>query len=142
MIDTVEDAVALRTSKSSCESLLLARDVRSKLADAFAKASRSLFISVQGDEKNNLVEVLAGNGSDVVLDNFILGASANIFVKNLKCVRKGKWLNSDTVNVYVLMIEAAAKSAGLNVTSFNSYFVSKIEIEVTRLVCGVTCDVQ
>ena len=91
----------------------------------------SLFVSVQGGEKQKLADVLVGKDGDKVLDTFILGSSAQIFVMNLVCVRKGEWLNSETINVYVLMIEDAARRAGHNVTSFNSYFVSKIETEVT-----------
>ena len=48
---------------------------------------------------------------------------------NLVCVRKDEWLNSETINVYVQMIEVEAKNAGHNVTMFNSFFVTKIETE-------------
>jgi Ulp1 family protease len=87
------------------------------------------------------MKLLAQKGNDVVLDTFISGSSAKIFVDNLMCVHDGQWLNSETINVYVLMIEAAAKSAALNVASFNSYFVTKLETEVSRIyIHGMRCD--
>ena len=110
------------------------KDLRLKLDQKGANVKaprRSLFVGVQGGEKQKLADVLAGKDGDKVLDTLILGSSAQIFVMNLVCVRKGEWLNSETINVYVLMIEDAARRAGHNVMSFTSYFVSKIETEVT-----------
>ncbi len=125
----MEDAVAMRSRKVN-EVLLLTTDATGGLADDSAQVRCSLLVSVQPGEKQELMEVLAKSDDDVVIDILMLGSSATILVFNLKCVRKREWLNSETINIYVLMIEAAAKSAGHNVTSFNSYFVTKIETEV------------
>ena len=90
-------------------------------------------------EHQELMKILAKNIDDVVLDMKILGENATIFVVNLVCVHEEQWLNSETINVYVLMISAAAKSAALNVASFNSYFVTKMETEVKDC-CDMCCD--
>jgi Ulp1 family protease len=100
---------------------------------------------VQLGEQQKLMKLLGEKADEVVLDTFISGSSAKIFVSNLVCVFEGQWLNSETINVYVLMIEAAAKSAAQNIASFSSYFVTKIETEVNRIytfdMCGDVCDV-
>lgn len=121
--------------------MMLATDASIELADASDKERRSLLVSVKPGEKQKLMEVLARKDDVVVIDTFISESNAQIFVVDLKCVRKGEWLNSETINVYVLMIEAAAKSAGLNVTSFNSYFVTNIETKVTQFVTCNSCEV-
>lgn len=95
----------------------------------------SLLVAVSSSDKDMLKATLSGPDNGVVMDTFISNASAKIYVINLVCVRSGEWLNSETINVYVQMIEAAAKHAGHNVTSFNSYFVSKIESEVVFTCC-------
>jgi Ulp1 family protease len=89
---------------------------------------------VQPGEQQKLMKLLGKTFDTVVLDTFITGSNAKIFVSNLVCVCEGQWLNSETINVYVLMIEAAAKSTARNVASFSSYFVTKIETEVKRIV--------
>ena len=76
---------------------------------------------------------MAGHDNDVVLDSFLANASTKIIVMNLVCLRSGDWLNSETINVYVLMTEVAAKLAGQNVTSFSSFFMTKLESEVTSM---------
>ena len=103
------------------------------LAGVFTKPRRSLFVNVQLGEQQQLMKLLCKKIDDVVLDTFISGSSAKIFVSNLVCVCEGQWLNSETINVYVLMIEAAAKSAALNIASFSSHFVTKIETEVKQI---------
>jgi Ulp1 family protease len=103
---------------------------REGVSKSAAKSRPSLLLAVDRNERSKLQTVMSCSDGEVVLDTFISGASAQIFVMNLVCVRRGEWLNSETINVYVLMIEAAAKKAGMNVTSFNSYFMSKIETEV------------
>ena len=89
---------------------------------------------MQPGEQQKLMKLLGKTFDTVVLDTFITGSNAKIFVSNLVCVCEGQWLNSETINVYVLMIEAAAKSTARNVASFSSYFVTKIETEVKRIV--------
>ena len=129
-----EDTVDLR-SRNGSEVLLFATDATGTggFAVASSKVRCSLLVSLQPGERQELMKVLAQKDDYVVIDAFISGSSAKIFAFNLKCVRKGEWLNSETINVYVMMIEAVAKSAGLNVTSFNSYFVSQIETQVSQL---------
>ena len=125
-----EKDVKIAVMEQEIKDLKLQLDQKGANVKAAAAPRRSLLVSVQGSEKQKLADVLAGKDGDKVLDTFILGSSAQVFVMNLVCVRKGEWLNSETINVYVLMIEAAARSAGHNVTSFTSYFLSKIEAEV------------
>ncbi len=74
---------------------------------------------------------MAGRDDDVVLDGFLANASTRITVMDFVCLKSETWLNSETINVYVLMIEVAAKLAGHNVTSFNSFFMTKLKSEVT-----------
>ena len=126
-----EKDARIAVMEQEIKDLRLKLDQKGANVKAAVAPRRSLFVGVQGGEKQKLADVLAGKDGDKVLDTFILGSSAQIFVMNLVCVRKGEWLNSETINVYVLMIEDAARRAGHNVTSFNSYFVSKIETEVT-----------
>jgi Ulp1 family protease len=106
-----------------------------------ATSSKSLLQPTDAAEKALLKNKLSSYDSDVILDTMICGSSAKIFVLNLVCVRAGEWLNSETINVYALMVEAAAKHAGHNVTSFNSYLVSKLESDVSWEVWGVGCGV-
>jgi hypothetical protein len=73
-----------------------------ELAKSPAKPRSSLLVCANRAEKEKLQTVLSGADGDVVLDTFILGASAQIYVINLVCVRKGEWLNSETINVYVM----------------------------------------
>ncbi len=74
---------------------------------------------------------MAGHDDDVVLDGFRENASIRITVMDFVCLKSQQWLNRATINVYVLMTEVAAKLAGQNVTSFNSFFMTKLESEVT-----------
>jgi Ulp1 family protease len=97
------------------------------------KVRKSLLVPTSPQERGKLEEVMAGHDDDVVLDGFLANASTRITVMNLVCLRSGDWLNSETINVYVLMTEVAAKLAGQNVTSFNSFFVTKLESEVTSM---------
>jgi hypothetical protein len=96
-----------------------------------AKSSKLLLQPTDAAERTLLQQRLSAHDSDVILDTMICGSSSKIYVLNLVCVRSGEWLNSETINVYVLMVEAAAKQAGQNVTSFNSYLVSKLETDVS-----------
>ncbi len=107
-----------------------------------AKSSCKLLMQpTDAAEKELLRTRLSAHDSDVILDSMICGSSSKIYVLNLVCVRGGEWLNSETINVYVLMVEAAAKQAGQNVTSFNSYLMSKLETDVSWEVWGVRCEV-
>jgi hypothetical protein len=114
------------------------------LAAVCDKRRCSLFVNVQLGEQQKLMKLLGEKFDAVVLDTFISGSSAKIFVSNLVCICEGQWLNSETINVYVLMIEAAAKSAARNIASFSSLFVTKIETEVMQCytfdMCGDAFD--
>ena len=83
-------------------------------------------------ERRSLEQKLKYHDSYVILDEIICGSSAEVNVENLKPVIEKnviekKWLNSETINAYVLMVEFAAKQAGRNVTSFTSYLATKLE---------------
>ena len=90
-----------------------------------SKMKRSLMVAVSDEDRENLRTALSGHEDDVIFEGF----NTTIIVMNLVCVRKDEWLNSETINVYVQMIEVEAKNAGHNVTMFNSFFVTKIETE-------------
>jgi Ulp1 family protease len=91
---------------------------------------KSLLVAMTDAERSKLRDVLARHENDVVLDAFIANANATITVQNLRCVQEEQWLNSETINAYVQMIEVAALTAGCNVTSFNSFFFEKISKQV------------
>jgi Ulp1 family protease len=60
-------------------------------------------------------------------DNQVIGSVSSIntlLAKQFKCLMTGESINSETLNVYVLLVEDAAKTAGCQVTSFNSWFFS------------------
>jgi hypothetical protein len=92
---------------------------------------KSLLVAMTDDERSMLRKTLAQHKHTAVKNTFLQDTNAKITVENLKCVQGDTWLNSETINVYVQMIEAAAKDAGYTVTSFNSYFVAKLETEVS-----------
>ena len=105
-----------------------------------AQISNSLIQPTDDTEKELLQTKFSTDGSDVILDTMICDSSCKIYVSNLQWLIEDKYLNSETINAYVLMIEAAAKEAGHIVTSFNSYFYSKLK-EVNREMRGVTFQV-
>ena len=100
------------------------------------KEKKSLLVPTTPQERRNLEFTLSGDENDVIMDLQLANASARIIVMNLTCVRSGEWLNSETINVYLQMVEVASKLSGENVTSFNSFFVSKLEKEVCSAVVG------
>jgi Ulp1 family protease len=100
------------------------------------KEKKSLLVPTTPQERRNLELTLSGDENDVIMDLQLANASARIIVMNLTCVRSGEWLNSETINVYLQMVEVASKLSGENVTSFNSFFVSKLEKEVCSAVVG------
>ena len=100
------------------------------------KEKKSLLVPTTPQERRNLEFTLSGDENDVIMDLQLANASARIVVMNLTCVRSGEWLNSETINVYLQMVEVASKLSGENVTSFNSFFVSKLEKDVCFVVVG------
>ena len=125
------EVAGLRVEVLALRSELEALRVKGRKDDvADVVVDKSLLVAMTDADRSMLRKVLAQHENDVVLDVFIANASAKIIVLNLLCIRAGEWLNSETINVYVQMIEVAAKAAGCNVTSFNSFFVAKLEMEV------------
>ncbi len=108
----------------------LASEIEALRAKTRKEVQKSLLVVTTEAERSRLQKVLAQDENDVIMDVFIANASAKIIVMNLWCLRAGEWLNSETINVYVQMIEVAAKAAGCNVTSFNSFFMAKLDKEV------------
>jgi hypothetical protein len=96
-----------------------------------SKVFKLALLPTDYDEEQLLENTLSGDDpSAIVADILICGRSATVHVKNLQCLLPDEPLNSETINFYVLMVEAAAAKR-LKVISFNSFFMSKIEKEVS-----------
>ncbi len=78
-----------------------------------------------------LKNALAGEASNVLVHDFILGQELKMIVENLKCIDSPNWLNSETVNAYSLLIDAMAQKLGHNVIHFNSFFMENLRTQAT-----------
>jgi Ulp1 family protease len=105
----------------------------------YAKSSYPLMQPTDKNENKLLDETFAAGDNQVVLeDRLICSSSSKLLAMDFKCLMTGEKINSETLNVYVLLVEDAAKNAGFKVTSFNSFFFAKLE-NVSWGIWGVTC---
>jgi hypothetical protein len=91
---------------------------------------------------------LDAEASDVVVYDYILGQDLKMTAENLKCLEVPQWLNSETIDAYLLIVEAMAQKLGHNVTHFNSLFIEKLRKQATLFcnysnvwpVANIKCD--
>lgn len=103
-----------------------------------SKVFKLALLPTDYDEQQRLENTLSGDPSAIaghirLQDILICGRSyrsATVHVINLQCLLPDEPLNSETINFYVLMVEAAAAKR-LKVISFSSFFMSKIEKKVS-----------
>ena len=63
------------------------------------------------DEQSMLENTLSADQVKVIADIMICGSSAQIFVMNLMCLRSNEYLNSETINAYVLIAKRGRVSS-------------------------------
>jgi Ulp1 family protease len=119
------DAFRAKTTASDAAAADAAAADAAAGGGGICNTERSLMVAVSDQDEGKLWATLSRHEDHVIFEGF----NTTIIVMHLICVRRGEWLNSETINVYVQMIEVEAKKAGHNVTMFNSFFVTKIETE-------------
>ncbi len=78
-----------------------------------------------------LKNALAGEASNFLVHDYILGQELKMIVEDLQCIDSPNWLNSETINAYTLLIDAMAQKLGHNVTHFNSFFMENLRTKAT-----------
>ena len=78
-----------------------------------------------------LKNALAGEASNFLVHDYILGQELKMIVEDLQCIDSPHWLNSETINAYTLLIDAMAQKLGHNVTHFNSFFMENLRTKAT-----------
>jgi Ulp1 family protease len=96
-----------------------------------SKVFKLALLPTDYDEEQLLKNTLSGDDPSAIAANILIcGRSATVHVETLQCLLPDEPLNSETINFYLLMVEAAAAKR-LKVISFNSFFMSKIEKKVS-----------